>query len=475
MIKILIVADNNMFVRTIYSFLSTDDKLSVKAVFNSNEIFKGYLKHQPEIIILDNALLIPMSSIIDHFNAYHWRCKFIVVKSSNSKYLPIPELSYVEPSKDSICSVIQSMAEQISKNALEPDRSVQFVNDLVLPAGQYNMMLSFQTNPFAEVMNPNRVQQFKQEIALLGDYEVYTFDGNNFLILIKKNWTRFPFSQVHSLLCKIIDKHYASVYMEGCNRSELHNICEILANYEPISYFFTSQCKSLNQIREKKNKKNEFMIHDKFINIIELIFSHDQTMLESSIHGLYLSDIKNNLSIKSLKEAHNWLQFFNKTLFLKRSLPPLNFLETRLPIEMELKKVQTYFEAVAHSEISAPISAVARDSALLILREYPNADLSLAILEKSLGFSKSYISRAFSSQFGITIVEFLQKLRVEIARNLLESTDIPVYQIAETAGFNDAQYLSKLFNRYIGMYPTAYRAMFREEVQCAVICKKFKS
>lgn len=475
MTNVLIVADNNMFVRSMYSFISNDENILLHAIFNSNDIFKGYLKYQPDIIIIDNESLIPLSSIISHFATYHWTCKFLVVKKTSQNTLPIPELSYVEPSKESVCKALQSTLEVISANDLTLDSSVKFLDKLTLPPGQYNMMITYQTNPDERILDVSQVNQFKSELAVLGDYEVYNFNECNFLILVKNNAMQTPFPQVHSLICKTLGKNYASIYKEFNSRAELFDVCQLLTGYKSLSYFFASRCKSINEIHEQQGKNHVLDVFSYFARIVELALSHDYKTLEAEFYKLYIINLKAKLCIDELNKVHNWFHFFSKTLFQKFQLPPLTFIETRMSLEMELEIVTAHFKHLTDFYRKNPATDVAKNIAILILKEYRNPSFSLVLLEETLGFSKSYLSRAFSAQFGITIVEFLQKLRVELARNQLESTDRSISEIAEYIGFNDAQYFSKLFNRHIGMYPTAYRSMFREEVQCDSICEKLKS
>ncbi|MFX8016085.1 helix-turn-helix transcriptional regulator, partial [Acinetobacter baumannii] len=52
---------------------------------------------------------------------------------------------------------------------------------------------------------------------------------------------------------------------------------------------------------------------------------------------------------------------------------------------------------------------------------------------------------------------FLVKLRIDKARELLESTDLPIIEIAAQVGYDDPSYLARLFRREVGVTPAAYR------------------
>ena len=54
-------------------------------------------------------------------------------------------------------------------------------------------------------------------------------------------------------------------------------------------------------------------------------------------------------------------------------------------------------------------------------------------------------------------MEHITEMRMELAKNLLESTQLPVKEIAGRVGYNDPLYFSTVFRNYTGMNPRAYR------------------
>ncbi|MFF9195599.1 GlxA family transcriptional regulator [Streptomyces sp. NPDC014779] len=70
-------------------------------------------------------------------------------------------------------------------------------------------------------------------------------------------------------------------------------------------------------------------------------------------------------------------------------------------------------------------------------------------------------TRRFREEVGVSPGQWLTQQRVERARHLLESTDLPVDRIARDAGFGTAQSLRTHLQAAIGVTPTAYRRTFR--------------
>lgn len=85
--------------------------------------------------------------------------------------------------------------------------------------------------------------------------------------------------------------------------------------------------------------------------------------------------------------------------------------------------------------------------------------LSLADIAHHVGVHPVHLAQAFHKHFNCTIGEYVRGLRIELARRQLETTDIPLCQIALTAGFADQSHFTRTFKRYTGVPPSQYRDM----------------
>ena len=83
--------------------------------------------------------------------------------------------------------------------------------------------------------------------------------------------------------------------------------------------------------------------------------------------------------------------------------------------------------------------------------------LSLEDIADMVGYNKDYLSRIFKSATGMTVIEFINNIRIEEARYLLLNTDKSVTEIALEAGFGSNAYLSRLFRRKYAVTPNKYR------------------
>ena len=71
------------------------------------------------------------------------------------------------------------------------------------------------------------------------------------------------------------------------------------------------------------------------------------------------------------------------------------------------------------------------------------------------------MQRQFKAHFGVSPAQYLNNLRINRAKELLRTTALPIYEICEQIGVENASYLIKLFRAHEGMTPYAYRKMWR--------------
>lgn len=86
--------------------------------------------------------------------------------------------------------------------------------------------------------------------------------------------------------------------------------------------------------------------------------------------------------------------------------------------------------------------------------------ISLEDLVTYSGLSKSTLLRAFTKSKGVTPYRYLQAIRINKAKELLEQ-DIPPIEAAMQTGFSDQSHFTNFFNMFIGLSPAAYRHIFR--------------
>jgi len=88
---------------------------------------------------------------------------------------------------------------------------------------------------------------------------------------------------------------------------------------------------------------------------------------------------------------------------------------------------------------------------------HPNEKLSIASLAKMIGYTDYYFSRKFKAEVGQSVHSYIDSVRVQRAKMLLETTSMPVSEIAASMQFCSSTHFSSIFKRLTGQLPSEYR------------------
>ena len=92
-----------------------------------------------------------------------------------------------------------------------------------------------------------------------------------------------------------------------------------------------------------------------------------------------------------------------------------------------------------------------------IEKNFSNGELSLNRIAAYIGVSPSYFSSIFKQETGQSFVEYLTKLRIDKACELLRCTTLRTSEIGERVGYNDPHYFSATFKKVTGVSPKDYK------------------
>ncbi len=74
-----------------------------------------------------------------------------------------------------------------------------------------------------------------------------------------------------------------------------------------------------------------------------------------------------------------------------------------------------------------------------------------------IGFSRGYFTTAFRKRKGMSVQEYLLKVRMQRAKELLAGTNLQIQEIGKMAGYEDQLNFSRIFRKYEGISPSEYR------------------
>lgn len=94
-----------------------------------------------------------------------------------------------------------------------------------------------------------------------------------------------------------------------------------------------------------------------------------------------------------------------------------------------------------------------------IAEHYPSTKPVRMLVDLS-GLSERTFKRRFQQATGMAPLEYVHTLRLEEAKHLLETGDLPIEAVAHEVGYEDAGYFTRLFRRKVGLTPGQYRKRF---------------
>jgi len=97
------------------------------------------------------------------------------------------------------------------------------------------------------------------------------------------------------------------------------------------------------------------------------------------------------------------------------------------------------------------------ESAAALIDRRLSRKLSVPALAAQVNLSQNYLARRFRERFGMTMQQYQIARRVELARELLMGTDLPIKTVGRRVGLPDPQHFNKVFRNAIGRSPSQVR------------------
>lgn len=97
----------------------------------------------------------------------------------------------------------------------------------------------------------------------------------------------------------------------------------------------------------------------------------------------------------------------------------------------------------------------------IIYNNYQNKELSLEDVSKKVNLSQSYICVRFKAYTGKTLIQYINEFRIQSSLSLLADSNRKINDIAESVGFDNGNYFTKIFKRLKGITPADYRDSLR--------------
>ncbi|UKS28488.1 response regulator [Paenibacillus sp. HWE-109] len=95
-----------------------------------------------------------------------------------------------------------------------------------------------------------------------------------------------------------------------------------------------------------------------------------------------------------------------------------------------------------------------------LIEEKYSTSFKMSDLAKEVNFTEPYLSSLFKKETGETMIDYMIRIRMKKARELLKDPTVKIYEVADAIGYSDPNYFAKLFKKIEGIYPQEYRKRY---------------
>jgi two-component system response regulator YesN len=141
----------------------------------------------------------------------------------------------------------------------------------------------------------------------------------------------------------------------------------------------------------------------------------------------------------------------------------LGGIKTVEEIREEIRRIVLRLLAFRDGRTEKQQAMVTHQAVTFITKNFSDPDLSLNQVAASVNLSPSHFSVVFSQEMGETYRDYLTRVRIEHAKELLRTTNLLCAEVAYQSGYNDPHYFSYIFKKNTGMSPQQFRLHPRTE------------
>ncbi len=208
--------------------------------------------------------------------------------------------------------------------------------------------------------------------------------------------------------------------------------------------------------------------------IIEALKTQDNDKIEKCLNKVFSRLVDNRSSYNSIQMiCAELINIVNrvaretgidiKNVYNDKDIPysSMNKIETLIEMrEWILKSYTKLTGLIGAINFDPSYSEYTKKAISYIHKNYKN-NVSLNEAAECIGINSSYLSRIFKEDCGMGFVEYLNKIRVEYAKKVIESGRMKLKDVVKEAGFNNYTYFFKVFKDVINMTPVEYEKMYR--------------
>ncbi len=178
--------------------------------------------------------------------------------------------------------------------------------------------------------------------------------------------------------------------------------------------------------------------------------------------SLFLEEISSCVNLKAEGKDYEKIYNLSNDILTEYELKDTGYMELIRAYMIEylifiLRKTQTEYSGSPFNLPNKELHSEIMQKVLSYMETHFSDDVTIGDLSVMAFLSPAQLCRVFKQTTGITIKEFMQKIRIETACRLLCETDKAIGEISEIVGYKDVKYFAGLFAKIIGKKPSEFR------------------
>ena len=127
-----------------------------------------------------------------------------------------------------------------------------------------------------------------------------------------------------------------------------------------------------------------------------------------------------------------------------------------------LSRLDTEEQPETRDQADIDINQTRINTVKAFIEEHYASDLKIADIARCASLAPQYLCRVFKKVTGMPLVSFINLKRLQIAKELLRTTELKVSAVSSEAGFNDLSHFNRVFKSELDMSPLRYRRLSRQ-------------
>lgn len=455
MYKVMIIDDEPMIIQSIRSGVNWD-KLNLELVYTATDSRQAldYAQENHIDIVISDISMPPFNGLT--------LCSEIAKINNSIQFIIISgyaDFSYAK----------KAIQIGVAGYCLKPIDYSEMMSVLKIAVDKIEPKNDFMEYDFMEYVYENDVNEIKKFLIKNKIKDKF----HMIMVIGKENLSKYI--QVHHLMFNIGINKYLYILNDDVGKLMLNaevknnplidgiglttnevSYDDLLENIDDImvkSYYFFF-CKNDKVFVEETKKQDDY--YNKICKDIDKPAKLKENMLEcSKIHS-------KTMNIKQAMKLHNMiLNKYRGPIGEEDDLNIYSFDELVRNYESFDNMINSLLVVIENSFEKNDLTFESYNKNFIKVIKYINANftknISIKDIAEELFLNPNYISQLFKKETGTTYVKYLNGLRIEKAKELLQKTDMSINDVCINSGFNDYFYFIKKFKKYTNMAPSYYR------------------